>query len=346
MKPFRIAGTPPTKVSILIAVRNEERNIAACLNSILMQDFPADQLEILVMDDHSSDRTESVVKSIQDERIHYHLLLDHEQGKKAAIQKGVDLAKHEWIVSSDADCKFNPNWIRTLVAFQMKNQSEFIAAPVAMENEDSFLDRFQSLDFLTLQGITAVAVSQGWFNMANGANLMYSKKAFNKVNGFSGIDRVPTGDDMLLMEKISKQFPGKVHYCFSPDAIVATQTEKSWKSFLHQRIRWASKSTLYQNSSIKLVLGLVYALNVLLFVLMCGVAFGWISGWALLLVFTKGGLEYPFMEQIAKFFKKTNLLIWFIPMQPIHIVYTVLAATMGWLGQYEWKGRKIRTIPI
>lgn len=346
MNPFRIAGRPPLKISVVIAVRNEQRNIAGCLKSLLQQDFPAGQMEILIMDDHSSDQTAAIVNGMQDERIQYHRLSIEEQGKKAAINKGIGLAKYEFILTTDADCRFNPNWMRTMAAFQLKYKSVFIAAPVVMDKEQSFLDKFQSLDFLTLQGITAVAVTKQWFNMANGANLMYSRKAFEDVNGFEGIDAIPTGDDMLLMEKMSNTFPDKVHYCFSPDVVVVTEPEKSWKSFLHQRIRWASKSTLYQNRSIKWVLGLVYALNLILLAVMIGVAFGWMSAWALLLVVVKGMIEYPFMQQITTFFRKTNLLIWFFPMQPIHIAYTVIAATLGWVGQYEWKGRKIKTIPI
>ena len=59
--------------------------------------------------------------------------------------------------------------------------------------------------------------------MCNGANLAYEKKAFYEVNGFTGIDNIASGDDMLLMHKIYKQYPERVLFLKSTDAIVQTK---------------------------------------------------------------------------------------------------------------------------
>ena len=103
--------------------------------------------------------------------------------------------------------------------------------------------------------------------MCNGANLAYTKKAFTEVGGFTGIDNIASGDDMLLMHKIYKLYPDKVMFLKSKDAIVQTAPVNSVKDFFNQRIRWASKADKYDDKRIFVVLLLVYVVNVLLLVL-------------------------------------------------------------------------------
>jgi cellulose synthase/poly-beta-1,6-N-acetylglucosamine synthase-like glycosyltransferase len=199
------------------------------------------------------------------------------------------------------------------------------------------------LDFLSLQGITAASVSAGMHSMCNGANLAYEKKAFYAVNGFKGIDNVASGDDMLLMHKIKKQFPGRIGYIFSKENIVSTDAMPDWKSFFNQRIRWASKAERYDDKSIFWVLMLVYLFNVVLTVLPV------LAIWnifflkaVIVLGLIKTIAELLFMYPVAKFFDERRLLWVFPLMQPLHIVYTVTAGWLGKFGSYQWKGRKVK----
>jgi cellulose synthase/poly-beta-1,6-N-acetylglucosamine synthase-like glycosyltransferase len=172
--------------------------------------------------------------------------------------------------------------------------------------------------------------------MCNGANLLYTKAAFEKVNGFEGIDQIPTGDDMLLMEKIDAAYPGKVKYCFSQDAIVETLPAAGFKAFMQQRIRWASKSTNYTNTNIKLVLLLVYLVNLGLVTLTMYSCFyeDYLQS-TLLLLLIKIIFEYSFMIRTARFFNKEALLPWFILAQPFHILYITLSASLSFFKTYE-----------
>ena len=142
-----------------------------------------------------------------------------------------------------------------------------VAAPVKFVNNGSFISVFQSLDFISLQGITAASVSAGFHSMCNGANLAYSKEAFYSVNGFKGVDDVASGDDMLLMHKIKDKYPTQIGYLFHVNAIVETLPMQGWKSFINQRIRWASKASDYSDKKISLVLLLVYVFNLVLLIL-------------------------------------------------------------------------------
>lgn len=328
------------KVSVIIPARNEENNIARCLDALLQQNLPADQMEIIVVDDGSSDRTAEVVVGYSNRGVRIVRLENKAQGKKAALTKGIALATHPIIVTTDADCVYLPNWLNTLLCFRAEHDAVFVAAPVKYKKEKNFFERFQSLDFLSLQGITAAAVSKEIFNMCNGANLLYTKDAFQKVNGFAGIDHLPTGDDMLLMEKIQSAFPRKIKYCFSQDVIVETVPAGGLRAFIQQRIRWASKSTSYKNTNIKLVLFLVYLVNLsLLMMVIAGIYDLQYLKWGMLLMLVKTIFEFPFMIRIARFFGKQDLMLWFILAQPFHIVYIVLSASLSFFKRYEWKGR-------
>jgi len=334
-----------TKVSVIIAARNEEKNIGRLLTSLKEQDFPSSLLEIIVVDDHSTDRTVEIVKqfpgvtliSLRDDDINSY--------KKKAIETGVAAATGELIITTDADCTAESNWIKMIVSLYQQSGAVFIAAPVAFapyQQGSRLLYSFQVLDFLVLQGITGASIYRRKLSMCNGANLAYSKQAFVSVDGFKGIDHIASGDDMLLMHKINKAFPGKIQYLKSPQAIVYTNAETTWSSFFNQRIRWASKADKYEDKNIFYILLLVYLFN-LSFLLLLIAGFWNYYYWFLLigLWITKTLVEFSFVSSVAAFFKSQSLMKYFFFLQPIHISYTIIAGWLGKFGKYEWKGRKV-----
>ena len=343
MQRFTASQVSADKASIIIAARNEETHIGPCLESLLAQDFPREQMEIIVVDDQSVDQTAAVVSSYADRGIRLISLgKDEAFGKKAAIARGIAAATHGIIITTDADCSYSNKWINTLLCFREKMDAVFVAAPVQFRKEINLLDRFQSLDFMALQGITAAGVSGKYLNMCNGANLLYTKEAFLQVRGFEGIDHIASGDDMLLMEKIDRAFPGGVAYCFSEDAIVVTEPAASWAAFIQQRIRWSSKAKNYTSFFTKAVLLLVYLLNAaVVSLLLAGIFDFQLLKYGLLLTLMKTIVELPFMIRIARFFNKSALIAWFIPIQPLHALYTIVAGTFGLFSKYRWKGREV-----
>lgn len=342
-------------ISIIIAARNEEKNIRACLKSIINQSYPQERFEIIVTDDHSTDSTSEVVKSFQKTNIVLLQLSDFIEEKslnsykKKSIETALKIAKGDLIVTTDADCIVQSKWLETIADFYIDQQPVFISMPVsyAIPKKGSFAKRFfyffQALDFMTLQGITGASVSKGFHYMCNGANLAYEKKAFYAVNGFEGIDEIASGDDMLLMDKIQKSFHGKIGYLKSEDVIVTTNPAETVSEFLNQRIRWASKADRYTDKKITAVLLLVYLLNAWLFTLAIASFFSMNAlYWLITGVVVKIIFELFFLFPVALFFKNEKLLWWFIPAQPFHIVYTIVAGWLGKFGSYRWKGRKVK----
>ena len=334
---------PFTKISIVIAARNEEDNIGKLLASIESQTYPKQLFEVIVIDDHSTDNTTNIVKNFQFVKL-IHLQLDSINSyKKKAIETGIEAASGDLIVTTDADCIVPENWLKTIASYKRETNAVFIAAPVAMEYNSGLLQTFQSLDFLVLQGITAASVQKRFHNMCNGANLAYERKVFYEVNGFTNIDHIASGDDMLLMQKISQHFPRKISYLLSKEAIVTTQAAKTWKEFFSQRIRWASKATNYNDLKIFSALFLVYFFNCSLLAL--GIAGFWNNnlwwGFASILI-SKIIVELLFLYPVARFYNKTDLLKLFPLFQPLHILYTIIAGWLGAFGSFEWKGRRVK----
>jgi cellulose synthase/poly-beta-1,6-N-acetylglucosamine synthase-like glycosyltransferase len=341
--------TPTTFISVIVPVRNEEKNIEGLIASLDQQTYPKELFQIVIVDDYSDDKTWELLQKISLTELFITGLRMADQPAtsntpahhKRAIETGISIAAGKLIVTTDADCRFHKDWLTTIAAFYEEKQAKFIAAPVKMMlKKKSLLGIFQSLDFMTLQGITAASVHRKFHSMCNGANLAYEKEAFYAVNGFENVDHIASGDDMLLMHKIFTKYPGKVFYLKSKPAIVETEPALSWSAFFQQRIRWASKADKYDDKRIFWVLLLVYSIN-LSFLALAIVSF-WKNIWLFffcLLLIAKVLIEFPFVNTVAIFFGQQALLIWFPFLQPLHILYTIIAGWLGKFGHYNWKGR-------
>ena len=348
-----------TKISIIIPARNEEENIGYCLQSIIEQSYPAHLFEVLVVDDHSTDKTAAIIKSYASNNVKLISLKDYLSAneinsyKKKAIEISIQQSNGELIVTTDADCIFPKNWLTTIASFYESKRPAFIVMPVLISYGKKMIEVFQSLDFMTLQGITGASVHEKFHSMCNGANLAYTKEAFIAVNGFKGIDNIASGDDMLLMHKIYNQFPNNIEYLKSREVIVTTNPVSTIQQFFNQRIRWASKADQFDDKRIFIVLIIVYFLNVLMIVLpilalisnrsisIMNIQLSMFNFYASLLLI-KTIFELFFLYPVAKFFNQTKLLWWFPIAQPFHIVYTVIAGWLGKFGKYTWKERSVK----
>jgi cellulose synthase/poly-beta-1,6-N-acetylglucosamine synthase-like glycosyltransferase len=330
-------------VTIVVPARNEAQNIGACLDSIFKQDYP--NYEVIVADDHSTDETAEIVQHTN-ARLLY--MKDYPSNtmvafKKRAIEAAINISSGEIIVTTDADCEVTPQWLTHLVGVMQQKEAVFVVAPVKMKHNGTYLSIFQSLDFAILQGITAASVSAGFHTMANGANMGYLRTAFEEVKGFDGIDKIASGDDMLLFQKIKALYPGKIAAANSSESIVTTSTEPTLQKFIRQRIRWASKVRFYEDKKMFGVLVLVYLLNVTMLVLMF---MSWMSDAHLLIcflfLFLKTLVEWRFVKAVLQFFGMPELMRWFAVSQPLHIFYTVVSGSFGQFGGYQWKGRRVK----
>ncbi len=352
-----IASTnQPIFFTIVIPARNEAHQIATTLTSILANDYPKSHLEIIVVDDFSTDNTKAVAEAVftnlkfNNGRVlslaeHVSTNDNIKSYKKKALEIAIQQSKGSHIITTDADCKVPPQWLATIASVYTRfPDKKIVIAPVNFQpaTTKNWLYYFQSIDFMTMQGITGASYTMGMGSMCNGANLSFEKNAFMAVNGYEGIDQMASGDDMMLLHKIIRHFPKSSYYLKSTQVIVDTPVQATWKSFFNQRVRWASKNGKYNDYILNAILALVYLFNLGLLVA-CFVLFLYPEyAYFLLSIFAiKYLVEALFVLQIACFFGKKQECIYHLLLQPIHIFYIASAGFLGLFKQYEWKGRTI-----
>jgi cellulose synthase/poly-beta-1,6-N-acetylglucosamine synthase-like glycosyltransferase len=329
-------------VTVVIAARNEGKNIGACLDSLYQDGLPS-SAEVIVVSDHSDDGTVNVVNSLAHKYKDLFLveLGKGKQGKKEAITAGIQLARTGLIVLTDADCIVPKGWLRTISDLYLEHKPDMIIMPVHLHDEPGIFNRLQALEFFSLTAVTAASAVNGFPLMCNGAALAYEKKTFTGLNGFSSHSQVPSGDDMLLLQEVARN--GKVMYLPAPEMAVLTPPAPGPRAFFDQRRRWASKTKYYTDKRTVFIAFLVLVMSALpLFMGVSGLfAFpGVFLPAALALFIFKALIDFLCLFLAAKFFNRTRLLIGFLPMQLLYPFYVLLAGLLSLPGSYNWKGRR------
>lgn len=335
-----------TSVSVIIAARNEEHNIGRTILDLLNQDFPREALEIIIVDDHSTDNTAAVVSSFKDHGVQLIQLNIGEafnSYKKYAITKAIESAKGEVIVTTDADCRMGPNWLKNTIGCMEEMGYYMVSAPVVYTLEKSLFERLQTLEFMYLIGLGAAGIGNRSPTTCNGANLAYKKSLFVELEGFNGIDNLASGDDELFLHKVAEKYPSKIGFCKSTEAIVYTDAKPDLPSFISQRKRWASKSTKYKDKKVVALGVCIWLFNLAILLALAG--FIWmlpLVNWFLLAALgIKMLVEFVFMIPITRFAGRSSLLVYIPLLSILHTVYMVYIGLAGNTGKYDWKGRKV-----
>ncbi|AWI24749.1 glycosyltransferase family 2 protein [Flavobacterium pallidum] len=334
VKPFVFEKvSQKTKFSIVVPFRNEKENLPALLESLSTLDYPEDLYEVILIDDDSEDGFSPKVpgfRVVQNIRV-------SASPKKDAILTAIAIAKHEWIVTTDADCIVPQKWLATIDAFVQKHSCEMVAGAVTYNLNGAFLQHFQQSDLAALQGVTMGCFGLGKPFMCNGANFAYTRDIFTKLEGFNGNDKHAGGDDVFLLQKAIAAFPEKVGYLKSAFHIVATKPVETFSGLFYQRVRWASKTASYQSVFGKLI-GILALLGNM----------AWIAGLVLLLM----DLNQPLLLTLLLLkwlsdgwlITKTNQFLgnrtrYYLLSAISYPFFSTVVALYSLIGKYEWKGR-------
>lgn len=329
------------KASVLIAARNEEKNIGNLLKSLYNQTFSKELFEVIIIDDHSEDETISVVENFLKEHkdINLKFFKAEKEGKKHAISQALHLAENELILVTDADCFLKETWIESIVNFYKEENCNMILAPVLLSPAGTFFEKIQVLEHLSLIGSTAGSAAIGFPVMCNGANMAYERLAAMEVEKQRKDFNIPSGDDMFLMEYFIKNYGAEnVKFLLSKTAIVKTNTCKNISEFFRQRRRWVSKTKSYTSWKILSTAFVVLFFNLSIISLLVSALF---SPTLLipyfLLTFLKFLIDYPLLRNITTFMNQKNLLIWTLPLEFVYPFYAVFTAISGMLINVKWK---------
>jgi cellulose synthase/poly-beta-1,6-N-acetylglucosamine synthase-like glycosyltransferase len=262
--------------------------------------------------------------------------------KKDAIGRAMPIAKHDWIITTDADCIVNPNWLLTIDNYIQNNDAEMIVGAVIYKTKNNWFHQFQQLDLLSLQGTTIGSFGIGKPFMCNGANFAYTKKLFQELDGFNGNNNIASGDDVFLLQKAVAKVPEKVHYLKNTETIVKTKPENDLFQLYMQRVRWASKTSGYQSSYAKFLAIIVLLMNLSL---VCGlwfVVYGCYN-WKILLIpfLIKYLVDYYLLYKANTYLLKGK---WLLPLASslLYPFYSSLVGIYSLFGSFSWKGRTFR----
>jgi len=335
-----------TKVTILIAARNEEERIHYTIEDILAQDYPKHLTEIIIVDDHSTDHTAEIINSYADKGVKL-LQLNEAQPlnsyKKKAIAKAIGMSSGDLMVTTDADCRMGSKWLSSIVGFYETEQPVMISSPVNYFEEKSLFERMQTLEFTYLIGLGAAFIGHKRASTCNGANFAYLKDVFYEVGGFTGIDELASGDDELLLQKVALRYPGRIAFLKLREAIVYTHAKRNLKEFLQQRRRWASKSTKYKDKKIVALAVSMWLFN-LSIIANAVLGFYDIMFFYLFIIqlLLKTIFEAGFLLPVTSFFKRTGLILLLPILSPLHSIYVVYIGLLGNTKKYIWKGRLVK----
>lgn len=341
-----LSYTKTHRFSILVPFRNESENLPLLINSFKQLDYPKALFEIIFIDDYSTDNSAEIINKYMQHSPNIRLVKStktYGSPKKHAITIGIKNSENNWIITTDADCTVPKNWLSLFSTFITERKTNFIAAPVEYKTKNNFLEKFQYLDFLSLQGVTIG--SFGWKKpvLCNGANLCYNKSLFNKLGGFSGNENIVSGDDIFLMEKFLGHQPEKVQFLKQNACTVKTLPMKNLKALFNQRIRWAAKTTAIKNMLSKSIGLLVFLTNLTLIILVFSAIFGGIQIIYLYSFFLiKLIIDTVFLIKVNHFFKKPFSVGWFVLSSICYPFYTVVVVILSLFGSHNWKERKFR----
>ena len=330
-----------TFVTVIIPFRNEEIHIPSLVQALESQTYPSDKWNIIFVDDHSADQSCNLIRSTLPEAELIHLPSDI-SGKKSALEYGAVRSNAELLLFTDADCIPGNKWISSIVSYYESIHPVLISGPVIMEAGNSFLSKFQALEFLSLSASGAASFGNKNPIMTNGANLAVRRDVYIEYLGNSH-NITPSGDDIFLLLSLKKKYPGNLVYLKSVDAIIRTFPVPDLKSFILQRLRWTSKARYYRDTSIISVAVLVFLINFWLIV--CIVSGFFIPGFFIiwgLIFFLKFSADYIFLRKVAGFTEQDSLLKNFVLSQLVYFLYIGFTGIVGNLTAVKWKGRKIK----
>jgi poly-beta-1,6-N-acetyl-D-glucosamine synthase len=335
IKPFQRRFNPDIFVSVIVACHNEEKNLPQLLSDISAQVLSPYLFELIIVDDNSADSTFEIASGFNGIK-NLKVIRNAGIGKKKAVRAGVEACKGELIITTDADCRLGINWLETISSFYFENKSDMVICPVDMQGGRGFFHRFQELEFLSLQGVTAGTAMAGDPVMCNGANLAFKKEIYRNHSDNLHEENV-SGEDIFLLHSVKKVPGKKIMWLESADATATTSTSEIISRFLRQRARWLSKAGSYSDSYTQVLAIVTFVtISFQLSILIAG-----FFEPVFLLIFLaslilKSIPDFLILLNTTSRYCKRSLMRWFLPSQIIYPLYILMVTVTALLKKNRW----------
>ncbi len=255
------------KISIIVAARNESKNIASLINSLKKLNYPNNDFEVILVDDHSSDGTfEKAKQSLigTNNFAIYQNENDSSQAKKGALAFGVSKAKFPYLMITDADCKPEAGWLKSF-SEKFLQGFDFVSGVAPFNTNKSLINNLAVFENLRASLLTFSLANLGYPYSAASRSFGFSKKAFEEVQGYKNtIETLSGDDDLLLREAVKNNL--RVGLVTDKNAFVFSTVKETLKEYLAQKSRHTKTSFHYLLKQ-KIILGVWHLLNLLFFIL-------------------------------------------------------------------------------
>ena len=337
-------------VTVVVPMRNEVSHLKTLVHHLkdAVEHYKKSggRVEILLINDHSSDNTKDLWNQIQDSSFQMIDVPEGQYGKKAAITLGVQHSKYDLILCTDADCLVPPSWIYQMATYLQSSQSVMVTSMVGVDQDHGFLRHWQSLDMMAMMAMTVHGAYLNTFHLANGANMIFRKEAFEALGGYSQNMGVASGDDIFLIHQMVRTFgSNRVRVLKSKEAIVKTKALRSWKKLIQQKIRWAGKTKNYQQKSMIWLQGylVIYSFTAIIMMLSAALIYPILLFYGMFLLFVKGAIDFLLLQRTNDLFEDRRAIKWFFPVFITYNFYILGAAIIALINpKYNWKGRVVR----
>ena len=333
-----------TNTCIIICARNEENNIEACLNSIYIQNFDKELLEIILVNDASEDSTlTKATNSLRSQNFRFQIISNSQkEGKKNSITKAIQASGAELIITRDADTFTNDaSWLKTIVTFYEQTQSQFIIAPVEIDPSTSSGSVLSQLQIFENNALAVIAGGFAFYKKAflcNGANLAFSKKLFEKTNGYKSHEKILSGDDVLFLEDAKKINSQKISYLKQKNASIITYPQKTFTNLLQQKVRWASKFNANPNQTNALLGLIVFLVHFFTLFFLLKAAFTLhLPLFGLFFILSRFLIDFLLLFLASGYFKRPVQWLWFLPLSPLYSVYVLIITMLSFVLKPNWK---------
>jgi len=332
---------PDRFLSVVIAFRNEVKNLPFLLEDLRQQSYSKEKFEVFFVNDHSDDQSCETIDRAGLPFIKLIQLPEHLTGKKAALDFGIRQAKGEIIITTDADCHVMPHWLFQINEQFQDEKIKMVTGLVRIEESDSLFSRMQVLEFVSLVGTTGATIGLGSPTMCNGANLSFLKSAYFEVNGYEGNKDIPSGDDEFLMRKIGSKWKNSIGFMDNEQSVVSTSPQYSFLQWVNQRLRWAGKWK-YNSSLFTKALALTVLSFHLGFLLFFALALTGRFTMQQITLFwgTKMLVEALFLIPVCSALKVRWRWVSFFALQFTYSFYVVAIGILSQARGFEWKGRR------
>lgn len=316
---------PPSFISVIVAVKNEESRIGDLIDSLEKQHYST--AEYIFVDDGSTDGTIERIEAVCGLKDKFQIIRNPGKGKKSAINYGAGKARGEFLVFTDADCSMGPEWLTAIVNEMRSKQALLLIVPVRNTESKSLAGRLQELDFLSLIASTFGS----WRNpfLCNGANLCVERKVFLDLDPFADNLHIPTGDDIFLLQKMKRSYPEHIKLSLNTNAWVNTPVKETWGGFFEQRIRWGSKTINYSDSWSLFLAALVVLVSIATLLSLAMLLLGVLPQLFLPLLLVKLGVDSLLLITASRFFQKRQLIPLILPASIAYIIYVPIVAVIG-----------------